>query len=81
MIYMTGETPKALLEEEKRGLVKVPIAVTAASADQKLHPMSRLNFGKHYSVEHNIRAMNVGFVAEASRLYLKTYFENAWNSI
>ena len=47
-------------------MLKKPIAVTAASSEQKLHYMSRINFGKPYTVEWNVKVMNVGKVHENS---------------
>jgi hypothetical protein len=76
IIYMAGTNPNALPQEHQRGLVKEPIAVNPASHDQKLKAMSRLNFGKLYTVEHNIRAMNVGMVTKDSMPNLMLYFHN-----
>ncbi|KAF7511129.1 hypothetical protein GJ744_005360 [Endocarpon pusillum] len=77
VIYMQGTTSQPRPDE--RGLVKEPIAVKPASPDQKLDPMSRLNFGKPYTVEHNIKAMDVGMVTDKSMPYLETYFKNVCN--
>ena len=59
IIYMTDTRPFCLPEEEKY-LTKRPIAVDKASADQRLDPMSRVNFKKIYTIEHNMKIMNVG---------------------
>ncbi|ERF75812.1 hypothetical protein EPUS_01642 [Endocarpon pusillum Z07020] len=77
VIYMQGT--KSQPRQDERGLVKEPIAVKPASPDQKLDPMSRLNFGKPYTVEHNIKAMEVGMVTDKSMPYLVTYFQNVCN--
>jgi hypothetical protein len=61
VIYMSDTQPFSL-PEEKRDLTKKPIAVEKASDDQKLDIMSRLNFKKIYTVEHNVKVMNVGKV-------------------
>jgi hypothetical protein len=59
IVYMADTRPFCLPEEEKY-LTKRPIAVDKASADQRLDPMSRVNFKKIYTIEHNMKVMNVG---------------------
>ena len=73
MIYMVG-TSSAADPGEK--IVKEPIAVKPADLDQKLHPKSRINFDKVYSVEHNVKVMHVGKVADESLRDLSLYFHN-----
>src|SRR5947209_13197778 len=43
-----------------------PIAVQPSKLDQELHPYSRVCLNKVYSVEHNVKCMNVGRVASKS---------------
>jgi hypothetical protein len=74
--YMTDTRPFCLPEEE-RYLNKKPIAVEKASADQKLDPMSRLNFKKVYTIEHNVKVMNVGKVAKDSLPALLVYWRQS----
>jgi hypothetical protein len=76
IIYMTGIRPFCLPEEEKY-LTKKPIAVEKASADQRLDPMSRLNFKKVYTIEHNVKVMNVGKVAKDSLPALLGYWRQS----
>ena len=57
-------------------MVKNPIAVIPARPDQKLHPKSRISFEKMYSIEHNVKVMNVGKVADESLHNLALYFQN-----
>ena len=57
-------------------MVKKPIAVTASNPEQKLHKMSRLNFGKVYSVEWNVKVMNVGKVNADSMATFVCYWLN-----
>jgi hypothetical protein len=73
VIYMVGTSPEADPAEK---IVKNPIAVNPAGQDQKLHPMSRINFDKMYSIEHNVKVMNVGKVADGSLHNLALYFQN-----
>jgi hypothetical protein len=75
IIYMSGTAPFAT-DEETRLMTKKPIKVAATFLDQKLNKMSRLNFGKPYSVEWNVKVMDIGKVAEDSIPYLETYWRN-----
>ena len=72
IIYMKGEDP--FQADDEFDIIKEPIAVNAADRDQKLDRMSRLNFGKVHTVEHNVRVMPVGRVAPQSL----PYFEGYW---
>ena len=73
MIYMVGTSSQAAPGER---IVKSPIAVNPARPDQKLHPKSRINFDKMYSVEYNVKVMDVGKVADESLPNLSLYFHN-----
>jgi hypothetical protein len=55
IVYMADTRPFCLPEEEKY-LTKEAIAVEKASPDQRLDPMSRLNFKKVYTIEHNVKS-------------------------
>jgi hypothetical protein len=75
VIYMDNTHPT--IDVYETGLiVKKPIAVTAANPEQKLHKMSRLNFGKVYSVEWNVKVMNVGKVNADSMAAFTGYWRN-----
>jgi hypothetical protein len=75
VIHMDNTNPTTGPGEQ--GLMaKKPIAVTAASPEQKLHHMSRLNFGKVYSVEWNVKVMNVGKVNANSMAAFTGYWRN-----
>ena len=56
-------------------MTKKPIKVNPLPT-QKLDPLSRINFAKIYTVEHNVRIMPVGQVAEDSKYLLVTYWIN-----
>ena len=75
IIYM-DDTKPAISSTEKGMMFKDPVAVTAASAEQKLHRMSRVNFGKVYSVEWNVKVMPVGKVNERSMAAFTGYWYN-----
>jgi hypothetical protein len=73
VIYMVGTSSDAAPGEK---IVKNPIAVKPATEDQKLHAKSRINFDKIYTIEHNVRVMNVGKVVVESMHNLVLYFKN-----
>jgi hypothetical protein len=60
--------------DPKEKIVKQPIAVKPAREDQKLHRMSRINFDKIYTIEHNVKVMNVGKVHNLSIYFYNTHF-------
>ncbi len=71
---MVGTSGDHLREEA--GIVKKPITVKPATPDQRLHPMSRINLDKIYTIEYNVKVMNVGRVIEESRPHLSLYYMN-----
>jgi hypothetical protein len=73
IICMKDQTP--FLADDERGISKREIMVIPAGPDQKLDPMSRLNFGKVHTVEHNVKVMNVGQVDARSLRYFEAYWE------
>jgi len=75
IIYMKGTQP-ARQETEPR-TTKEPIAVEPASPDQKLDPMSRVNFGKIYTVEHNVKVLCVGRISDESMPQFEAYVRNS----
>jgi hypothetical protein len=72
-----ADTRPFCLPEEEKYLSKKPIAVEKASVDQRLDPMSRLNFKKVYTIEHNVKVMNVGKVAKDSLPALLGYWRQS----
>jgi hypothetical protein len=72
IIYMTDTRPYCTPEEE-RVFTHKPIAVRNATADQKLHPMSRINFKTIYKIDHDEQVMNIGMVVEESLHLLIAY--------
>jgi len=76
IVYMTDTQPFCLPEEEKY-LTKKLITVEKASDDQKLDIMSRLNFKKIYTIEHNVKVMNVGRVTRDSLPVLLGYWRQS----
>jgi hypothetical protein len=64
IVYAAGSEPKLLPEEELPGMGSFPIVMEdkSVTVDQS----SRLNFGKVYTVEHNIKVRNVGKINKES---------------
>ena len=79
IIYMEDTKP-GISPKEKGMMFKNPIAVTAADPTQKLHVMSRINFGKVYSVEWNVKVMPVGRVNAQSMPSFTGYWHNEANN-
>lgn len=74
IVYMRSEKPGRLQAET--GLTKTPLVVDPARHDQKLDVRSRINFAKIYTVEHNVKVMEVGHIGKESLHLLETYWRN-----
>lgn len=57
-------------------MTKEPIAVEPASPEQKLDPMSRINFAKIHTIEHNVNVLPVGLVSDESMPKFEAYVRN-----
>ncbi|KGO77547.1 hypothetical protein PITC_059870 [Penicillium italicum] len=71
VIYMRGSRPRTVQSEPR--MAKEPLEVDPARPDQKLDSMSRVNFGKVYTVEHNVKVLPVGKITEGSRARFLEY--------
>lgn len=60
-------------------MTKRPIQVTPKSPRDKLDPMSRINYAKIYTVEHNVKVCFIGQIAPSSEKQLMEDFDNTWN--
>lgn len=63
ILYMTGTEPTLGADEPE--MSKIPIQVDPAQ-DQELHHMSRINFIKVHTVEHEVKVLNIGIVSKKS---------------
>jgi hypothetical protein len=70
--HSTGDEPALVTGE--RNLSKKPIAIDCID-NHRLHYASRLNFAKVATIEHNVRAMEIGMIAAESRAHLIAYFK------
>ena len=57
-------------------LTKYSIRVERSGAEVLL-PASRVDYGKAYAVEHNVKVLDVGMVIENHRYLLAAYFDAA----
>lgn len=73
MIHTTPHPPNPLPNE---ALTKYSIRVQP-TLGETLHPDSRVNYGKTYAVEHNVKVLDIGMVVEQHRHLLTAYFDTA----
>lgn len=73
IIFTTPQAPDQLVGEN---LTKYAIRVEPAGSDT-LEPASRVNYGKPYVVEHNVKVFDIGMVIETHRYLIESYFESA----
>ena len=76
VIHTTASAPD-LLPGEK--LTKYSVQVQPYK-DERLEPESRVNYGKAYAVEHNVKLLEVGMVLEGHRYLIQQYFDSAMRS-
>jgi len=48
--------------------------------DERLEAASRVNYGKAYAVEHNVKVLEVGMILEGHRYLIQQYFDSAMHS-
>lgn len=61
--YLTGES-----------LQKEPFPIIIETSNEHVDPTSRLNFGRVYTIEHNLRVLKVGRIPTKHLSLLQTYF-------
>lgn len=64
IVYTEGNRPTR--DPNEPMMSKDPLEIRLSSYDQKLDAMSRLNFGKLFTVEHNVKVLPVGKITERS---------------
>ena len=69
-----GESP----ERGEAGMVPTAIRVDPDYTGARLHPMSRINYAKVYTIEHNVKVRSVGTVGPTFLGPLVNQFENVW---
>lgn len=77
IVYMNNAKPKRLKDESK--LSKNAIQVISKNPRDKLEVDSRVNYGKIYTVEHNVKVLFIGKLAEESERTFMTDFDATWH--
>ena len=72
-VYPEGGKPK-LRSGERDKIVKDPFPIIVEDPNEKIDPMSRLNFGRVYTVEHNVKVQKVGRIPDSHHKLLRRYF-------
>jgi hypothetical protein len=64
VVFSSRKAGPSLLELEKGLMANKPIRIDLKDQSQKLDPLSRLNYAKIYTVEHNVKVLFIGRVAK-----------------
>ena len=75
MLYSCAIEPPAPFPEE--GIVRPPIAVIIEDGEQFISPLARLDCGRVYTVEDNLKVMKIGRVQPESLPKLEEYFRES----
>lgn len=74
IIFMSGT--EATSPDWEHSMPKEPIQVVPAGKDQQLDEMSRINYAKVHTLEHNVKVMNVGKISLSSM----SFFTRHWRA-
>jgi hypothetical protein len=75
IVHSSEQVPDLLPGEN---LINGPIRVElSATNDVHLDAASRVNYGKPYAVEHNVKVRDIGMVVEEHRGLITGYFDSA----
>lgn len=81
IIYMSDndrDKPPRMVRGEN--LTKDPIRVQPKTPRDKLEPVSRINYAKIYTVEHNVKVFFIGHIPTTFRNKLMTDFDLTWQN-
>ena len=82
IVHTTRDSPRPVPAElphrNEDGMRSQPIRIVPDQPTDKLDSMSRIDFGKIYTIQHNIKVKPFGNVHERSRGALFTQFNNVW---
>ncbi|KAI9874205.1 MAG: hypothetical protein M1830_010077, partial [Pleopsidium flavum] len=73
IIYSGNEIPSKL--EGERGLNKDALRVQLVDMSQKLDPRSRVNFGRTFTIQHNVKVKEVGMLTSSDMHKLIWYWK------
>lgn len=74
-----GSVAPQPVDGEKKWMTKTPIRMCPINTypdQENLHPTSRINFGKIYTVEHNVRVLGLGKIHQDDMYLLLYYYKN-----
>jgi len=74
IIYYAHDPKPAPLRGERLTKTAFEVDAPKDSSSKRLTPESRLNFGKIYTVEHNIKVENLGMIAKKHMQLLESYY-------
>lgn len=74
-------TPSELPRRNEDGMRSQPIRVSGDEREDVLDTMSRVDFGKVHTIQHNIKVKPFGKVVQQSLGALDTQFTNVWRKI
>lgn len=61
--------------EGEKGLHKEPLRVELVDNSQKLDPRSRVDFGRTFNIQHNVKVKEVGVLAQQDMHKLLLYWK------
>ena len=67
-----GHLPPHLLRVEK--LDKVPFPIIVEERDEYIDPMTRINFGQVFTIQHNLTIARIGRIPDSHLAVLNQYF-------
>lgn len=76
-----NENGQPCVEDNEPDLKREYLAVRVRSPQDKLDSMSRINFGKIHTIEHNIPVKSIGMIANKSMPAFNQYVHEALASI
>lgn len=65
------------LHPDEQNLTKSPIRIKTEDASISIDPMARINFGKVYTVEYNLKVRKIGRIISESIRQMEDYFVEA----
>jgi hypothetical protein len=77
-VAYSGDLVPYLLPGET--ITKNPIKVDLIAGEQPLHPASRINFSKTYTIENNTKVKDLGILPEVSLAWAKSYWREYMDS-
>jgi hypothetical protein len=77
VVYSSKQQGPRILAGEERLITKRPVRIDLDNPAHKLDPTSRLNYAKIYTVEHNVKVLFIGRVANKYKQEVTTTFNAA----